>query len=98
MIGRAYARFLESLKIAKADRRPLKLLRKTAASRLGQHREHSRYAQHFLGHAPRTIAEKHYVRPYEEQFDNAIRWLGEQLTRVWQGFTEDATPPEKREP
>ena len=53
-----------------------KALRKTAATALGSHAEHGRYAQHFLGHAPRTVADRHYVKPSQEAFDAAIAWLG----------------------
>jgi hypothetical protein len=59
-------------------RRAVKLMRKTSASMLGSHPDYGRYAQFFLGHAPRSIAERHYVRPSQEQFDKAILWLGEQ--------------------
>jgi integrase len=56
----------------------LKQLRASAASLLGSHPEFQRYAQHFLGHSPRSVADKHYVTPSQQQFDNAIKWLGEQ--------------------
>ena len=59
--------------------KPLKLLRKTAATKLGGHVTYGRFAQYFLGHAPATVADKHYVAPDAAQFDTAIEWLGEQL-------------------
>lgn len=59
--------------------KPLKLLRKTAATKLGAHPEYAKFAQYFLGHAPTTVADKHYVRPDEQQFDAAVRWLGTQI-------------------
>ena len=52
-----------------------KTLRKTAASMLQDHAEYGRYAQYFLGHAPHSVADKHYVRPSDEQFDKAVLWL-----------------------
>ena len=55
-----------------------KQLRKAAATKLASHPEHSRYVPHFLGHSPRTIADKHYVKPSRPQFDKAIKWLAEQ--------------------
>ena len=55
-----------------------KILRKTAASKLGSHETFGRYAQHFLGHSPRTVADRHYVKPDQKQFDQAINWLGQQ--------------------
>ncbi len=81
-IRSAYRRLVAKLangdppvKIAK----PMKHLRKTAASKLGEHPEYARYAQHFLGHAPATVADRHYVRPSQEQFDKALQWLRREL-------------------
>jgi len=65
----------EPIKIDK----PLKLLRKTAASKLGEHESFGRFAQYFLGHAPGNVADKHYVRPSEDQFNAAVEWLGRQF-------------------
>lgn len=59
--------------------KPLKLLRKTAASKLGSNSEFARFAQHFLGHAPATVADRFYVQPNQTQFDAAVKWLGEQF-------------------
>ncbi len=62
----------------KADKKPLKLIRNTSASLLDA--EYGRQiSQHFLGHSPRSIAEKHYIAPDQGKFDNAITWLGEQF-------------------
>lgn len=74
-IRSAYRRLATKLKIGK----PMKLLRKTAASKLGSHPEYSRFAQYFLGHAPGNVADRHYVVPSEEQFDVAMEWLGQQF-------------------
>jgi hypothetical protein len=63
----------------KEDRKPLKAVRKTAASMLENHPKYGRYAQYFLGHAPRSIADRHYVQPSKEQFDKAVLWLGKVL-------------------
>ncbi len=59
-------------------RKPFKSLRATAASKLEQHGEFARYSQHFLGQAPTDIARKHYVRPSQDRFDAAVKWIGEQ--------------------
>jgi integrase len=64
-----------------AIEKPLKILRKTAASKLAEHEAYGRFAQHFLGHAPSTVADRHYIKPNENQFDDALRWLGGQLVR-----------------
>ncbi len=56
-----------------------KLLRKTSSSILGSHSVYGRYAQYFLGHAPTDVASRHYIKPSQEQFDRAIKWLGQQF-------------------
>jgi len=71
-ISSAYFRICRKLKITKP--KPLKLLRKTSATRLDGF---CRYASFYLGHAPRSVADKHYVRPSQEQFDKALYQLGE---------------------
>ena len=53
-------------------------LRKTSVSMLEGHDVFCRYSQYFLGHAPRTTAEKHYIQPSKDQFDKAIDWLAGQ--------------------
>ena len=55
------------------------LLRKTGATLLETHSEYGRYAQYYLGHAPRTMTEKRYSKPSEQQFKSACMWLGEQF-------------------
>ena len=62
----------------------LKHLRKTASTMLGSHLQYGRYAEYFLGEAPRSVADTHYVKPSQEQFDKAVKWLGEQF-----GFTTE---------
>lgn len=82
-IHSAYCRVIRKLANAKAEPvkidKPLKLLRKTAATKLGGHKEHSRFAQYFLGHAPTTVADKYYVAPSAMQFDDAVAWLETQF-------------------
>ena len=75
-IRSAYARVVRKLKIKQP--KPLKLIRKTAASKLEEHRDYGKYGQHYLGQAPSTIADKHYVIPSQKAFDDAIEWLGKQ--------------------
>jgi integrase len=60
-------------------RKPMKLLRKTAASLLAEHETYGRLVPHFLGHSPRSVADKNYVQPPQELFDKAVWWLGQQL-------------------
>lgn len=54
----------------------MKLLRKTSASLLETMPEFARYATLFLGHAPRSIADRHYIAPSQVNFDEAVLWLG----------------------
>jgi integrase len=58
-----------------------KFLRKTAATMLGRHGEYRAYAQFFLGHAPTSVADSHYVRPDQGRFDAAVTWLRGQFLR-----------------
>jgi hypothetical protein len=60
-------------------KKPLAKLRKTSATLLGSHPEFGKYVQFFLGQAPKTVAETHYEKPSQEQFDKAVKWLGRQF-------------------
>jgi hypothetical protein len=65
-------------------RKSFKHLRKTGASLLAEHPIYGRFAQHYLGHAPSTMADKHYIQPPQQLFDDATQWLGQQF-----GFVSD---------
>lgn len=56
----------------------LKLFRKTSSSKLAEHATYGRFSQFFLGQAPTSVADKHYVQPPQKLFDRAIRWLERQ--------------------
>ena len=58
-----------------------KHLRKSAATKLGSHVEYRAYAQYFLGHAPDTVADTHYVKPDQGRFDSAVNWLRDQFLK-----------------
>ena len=60
-------------------RKPYSLLRKTASSKLDEHGEFGRYAEHFLGERPSSVTSKNYVTPSQDRFDAAVSWLGEQF-------------------
>jgi hypothetical protein len=62
--------------------RTLKQLRKLGACLLENHLDYGRYATYFLWHSPRTVAEKSYVRPSQQLFDEAVLWVGYQLGQV----------------
>jgi integrase len=57
----------------------MKHLRKTSASLLGQHPHYKFYANHFLADSPRTVADRHYVIPSDEEFFRALDWLRAQI-------------------
>jgi len=57
----------------------LKSLRKLGATLLDGHKDYGRFKSYFLGHSPRTVADKHYAAPSRELFDEAVLWLGRQL-------------------
>ena len=56
-----------------------KELRATASTKLGEHPTYKFYAQYFLGQAPRTVAERHYVKPSDKEFFEALGWLRGEL-------------------
>jgi len=74
-IGNSYRRVAEKLSISK----PFKLIRKTGASKLEEHEVYRGFVRLYLGHAPQTVAERHYAIPSSGLFDKAILWLGEQF-------------------
>lgn len=55
-----------------------KYLRKTSSSLLASRPEFASVASLFLGHAPRSIQERHYTRPATQILAEGIKWLGEQ--------------------
>jgi integrase len=61
-------------------KKTLKELRKTAASLLEGHEVYGRFVSLFLGHSPRGVKERHYAAPAQALFDEAVLWLGQQLT------------------
>jgi len=57
----------------------MKTLKKTAASLLRNNRDYSGIESLFLGHAPATMAHKHYTSTPQGLLDQAIAWLGKEL-------------------
>lgn len=66
----------------KGFNKPLKCLRKTGATLLDSHTDHSRFSLLFLGHSPRSVKDRYYSAPDQAGFDAAIAWLGQQLGQV----------------
>jgi integrase len=58
---------------------PLKALRSVAATLLQSHPIFGRCVSLFLGHSPRTVADRHYAAPPQQLFNEAIQWLHDQL-------------------
>lgn len=54
---------------------PVSKFRNVAATTLETHESYGRYVEHFLGHSPRSIKDRHYAAPSQEVFDKAISWL-----------------------
>lgn len=73
-IASAFARLRRKTKIKK----PPKLLRKTSASILKSNKDFAGIEVLFLGHAPETIADRHYAQAPQQTLDEAIAWLGQQ--------------------
>ena len=71
-IKKTFGRIMAAKKIEAT----LKNFRSTSSSLLEEHLKFGRYAQYFLGQAPRTVADKHYVKPSQTNFDRALLWLG----------------------
>ena len=86
------------LEIPNDERKPFKTFRKTASSKLDDHIEYGRYAEYFLGEAPRSIAGRHYIQPSREQFDNAVKWLREQFSEALQESAKKEPEPESPKP
>ena len=56
------------------SKKSLKTFRKTSPSRL-EDSEFASCARWFGGWSPRSVADKHYIRPPQELFDHAVAWL-----------------------
>jgi integrase len=71
VIQSAWSRLMERVDFHK----PFKVLRKTASTKLGDHSLFKFYAGYFLGHSPRSVDEKSYVKPSDREFFEACDWL-----------------------
>jgi integrase len=78
VIHSAWTRLAAKLGLRKI-RLGMKHLRKTSATLLGQHPQYKFFANHFLADSPRSMADKHYVRPNGEEFFLALDWLRGQV-------------------
>ena len=69
-----------------------KLLRKTGASLLGSQPDYQLITGLYLGHSPRGIGERHYLRPPEQILADGLAWLGSQFLPT----TTTATPRRRK--
>jgi integrase len=61
---------------------PLKAFRSIGSTIIGDHENYGRYAGHYLGHSVKSIADKHYVAPNSELFDEIMTYVGKELGLV----------------
>lgn len=61
----------------KEDPKPVLTFKKTSASLLNREFGHD-ISQLFLGHARRSVAQKHYIAEYDHRLDQPLLWLGRQ--------------------
>ena len=96
-IRNAYERLQKKTGIGK----PLKSLKKTSASLIRGNSEFTGLESLFLGHAPQSMADRHYAAIPQQLLDSAISWLREQyrlpeLADVLK--PRDRRQPERSEP
>jgi integrase len=77
-IATNYDHLRKRMKKAGRSIKTLKVFRKTSATLLSNDPRFARYVQHFLGHSPNSLIERHYVAVSDEEFDKAVEWLGQQ--------------------
>ena len=77
-IATAYKRLIKRVKDSgtKIDK-TLKHFRKTSSGKL-EDSDFSQCSRWFLGHAPRSVADIHYLPPPQKTFDRAIKWLAKE--------------------
>jgi integrase len=68
----AYSRLCKQALVNK----PLKSLKKTSASLIRSNAKYTSLESLFLGHAPQSMADKHYAVAPQALLDEAIIWLG----------------------
>ena len=69
--------------------KPFKLLRKTSATLIHSNPQFRGLDPLFLGHAPASIAERHYVATSKSALDEALVWLRSEY-RVMESFQNDS--------
>lgn len=57
----------------------MKHLRKTSSTLLGTHPHYKFFTTHFLSDSPKGMSERHYTRPNDAEFFEALEWLRGQV-------------------
>ena len=65
----------------KEKAKPVLTFKKTSASLLNREFGHD-ISQLFLGHAPRSVAQRHYIAEYDHRLDEPLLWLGREYGLV----------------
>ena len=73
-VASAFARLRRKTGIKK----PLKYIRRTSATLLQSNKDFRGLDVLFLGHAPATVAERHYTQAPQQLLNDALAWLGQQ--------------------
>ncbi|MGZ0173119.1 MAG: hypothetical protein ACKVHE_26600 [Planctomycetales bacterium] len=73
-VASAFARLRRKTGIKKS----LKYFRKTSATLLKSNKDYRGLDVLFLGHAPATVAERHYTQAPQLLLNEALAWLGQQ--------------------
>ena len=73
-VASAFARLKRKTGIKKSP----KYLRKTSATLLKSNKDYRGLDVLFLGHAPATVAERHYTQAPQQLLNDALAWLGQQ--------------------
>ncbi|WP_165073872.1 tyrosine-type recombinase/integrase [Paludisphaera rhizosphaerae] len=68
----------------------MKHLRKTGSTLLGEHPQYKFYTTYFLADSPKGMSEKHYTRPSDAEFFEALDWLRERVL----GAEKGEAPPQ----
>ena len=77
-IATLFQRLRKKAGLTGADK-SLKVFRKTAATRLKRNPKYAELRHFFLGHSPRTIADKHYAAESQQRLTRATNWLRRSL-------------------
>ncbi len=93
-VKNAFDRLQQKTNISK----PLKSFKKTSATLLRDNGEFSGLAGLFLGHAPQSMADKHYTQTPQGLLDQAIGWLGAQYGLAGKGEPKTTAKAKAKKP